>query len=126
MIHYRMNRTSEDDSGAVVVEFALILPFLLLLVFGIISFGAAYNTQIALQGAAREGARALALGNDPIAAANGSTGIDITVSPGASCPDGNSEAVATVTTSRDVEFTVPFFRVGTQTLSATARMRCGL
>lgn len=121
------HRSSEDDSGAVVVEFALILPFLLLLVFGIVSFGAAYNTQIALQGAAREGARALALGNDPIDAANSSTGIDITVSPGTSCPSGNSDgAVATVTTTKDVDFMIPFFSVGTKTLSATASMRCGL
>ena len=123
---HRQGRTSEDDSGAVVVEFALILPILLALVFGIISFGAAYNTQIALQGAAREGARALALGNDPVAAASGSTGVAITVSPGSGCPDGDSDAFATVTTTRDVEFRIPFVVIGTKTLTATASMRCGL
>ncbi|MBT8216030.1 MAG: pilus assembly protein, partial [Acidimicrobiia bacterium] len=33
------------ESGAAMVEFALILPLLLLLVFGTIEFGRAYNAQ---------------------------------------------------------------------------------
>ena len=127
MIPHYNNRSSDDDTGAVVVEFALILPFLLLLVFGIISFGAVYNSQIALQGAAREGARALALGNDPVAAANGATGIDITVSTLRSCPvDPDEDDFATVQTSRDVDFRIPFFSFDTLNLMATASMRCGL
>lgn len=43
---------------------ALVLPLLLLLVFGIIDFGRALNTQITLTQGAREGARAAAL-HDP-------------------------------------------------------------
>ncbi len=43
------------------VEFAIILPLLLMLLMGIIEFGRAYNTQISIQAAAREGARELAL-----------------------------------------------------------------
>jgi Flp pilus assembly protein TadG len=39
------------------VEFALLLPLLLLLLFGIIDFGRALNAQITLTQAAREGAR---------------------------------------------------------------------
>lgn len=54
----RMQRT---DRGAAAVEFALVLPLLLLLVFGIIDFGRAYASQIALTQGAREGVRLLAL-----------------------------------------------------------------
>lgn len=44
------------------MEFALLLPLLLLLVFGIIDFGRALNAQITITQAAREGARLSALG----------------------------------------------------------------
>lgn len=50
------------QSGAAAVEFALVLPVLLLLVFGIVDFSRAYNAHLALSGGAREGARVLALG----------------------------------------------------------------
>jgi len=50
------------ERGSVVVEFALVVPVLLLIVFGIIDFGRALNAQIALTGAAREGVRLAALG----------------------------------------------------------------
>lgn len=108
------------------MEFALIVPILVVLLVGIINFGQAYNTQIALQGAAREGARALALGNSAVDAVNASGGIAITVSSQSGCPDGDSDAFATVTTSKDFTFGIPFVPIGTKTLTATASMRCGL
>lgn len=54
------------EHGAAAVEFAIVLPLLLLLVFGIVDFARAYNAHISLSGGAREGARVLALGTgDP-------------------------------------------------------------
>ena len=50
------------DRGAVAVEFALLLPLLLLIVFGIIDFGRALNAQITLTQAAREGVRVASVG----------------------------------------------------------------
>ena len=50
-----------SDRGAVAVEFALLLPLLVLLIFGMIDFGRAINAQITITQAAREGARVLAL-----------------------------------------------------------------
>lgn len=54
-----------DERGAVAVEFALVLPVLLLLLLGIVEFGHAYNAQISLTHAAREGARVMAIQNKP-------------------------------------------------------------
>src|SRR5205823_1234240 len=54
--------TDARDRGSVAVEFALLLPVLLLIIFGVIDFGRAINAQITLTQAAREGARLDALG----------------------------------------------------------------
>jgi len=50
------------DSGAAALEFALILPALVLLTLGIIEFGFLFQNQLALTHAAREGARMAAIG----------------------------------------------------------------
>lgn len=49
------------DDGAVAVEFALVLPILVVLVFGIVQFGLFFNRQQGIHAAAREGARIGAL-----------------------------------------------------------------
>jgi Flp pilus assembly protein TadG len=46
-----------NDSGAAAVEFALVVPILLVLVFGIINFGFIFTAQISLNTAARDAAR---------------------------------------------------------------------
>jgi Flp pilus assembly protein TadG len=43
--------------GQALIEFAFVMPVTLLLLLGIIDFGRAYVASIALEGAAREGAR---------------------------------------------------------------------
>lgn len=53
----KWGRRRHAQRGAVAVEFALILPILLLLVLGIIEFGFGYHAWDATQNAAREGAR---------------------------------------------------------------------
>jgi Flp pilus assembly pilin Flp len=52
-----MARWRHDENGANAVEFALVLPVLLMLVFGGITGGWLYNQQQQLTHAAREGAR---------------------------------------------------------------------
>ncbi|MDR6413616.1 TadE/TadG family type IV pilus assembly protein [Pseudarthrobacter sulfonivorans] len=61
-----MSRDSER--GAAAVEFAILLPLLLMLVLGTIEFGRAYNAQITLTNAARDGVRVMAIANDPAGA----------------------------------------------------------
>ena len=53
-----------SDHGAAAVELALVLPLLILLVGGIIDFGFAFNSQISLTHAAREGVRVEAVTGD--------------------------------------------------------------
>jgi len=48
-------RQKYDQKGQALVEFALALPLLLLLVFGVLEFGRAFKTKIILTNAAREG-----------------------------------------------------------------------
>lgn len=51
------NRRYRRDSGAAAVEFALLVPILLILVFGIISFGIVLAQQLTLSNSARQAAR---------------------------------------------------------------------
>jgi Flp pilus assembly protein TadG len=101
------------DRGSVAVEFALVLPVLLLIVFGIVDFGRALNAQISLTGAAREGARLAALGytnaqvQSRVAAAAPSLS-GITTRVAASCPDGAGPAAdAQVDVSYTFRFITP-------------------
>jgi Flp pilus assembly protein TadG len=48
---------AQAEQGSAVVEFALVLPILLLIVFGIINFGVLLYNQSVITNAAREGAR---------------------------------------------------------------------
>lgn len=55
---------NESEAGASAVEFALIVPILVLFVFGIIEFGIAYNRVQSFQAAAREAGRLASVGVD--------------------------------------------------------------
>jgi Flp pilus assembly protein TadG len=95
------------------VEFALCLPVLLLLVFGIIDFGRALNAQITLTQAAREGVRLAALGYSgavvqarAAAAAPELSGVDVTI-VAACAPGAGSAADAQVNVSYSFSFVTP-------------------
>lgn len=51
------SKRGTGERGAALIEFALLLPLLLMLLLGIVSVGIAYNHQITLTHAARESAR---------------------------------------------------------------------
>jgi len=53
----RVKQTGRSESGASAVEFALLLPVLMIVLFGIIEFGLALYQQAILTNASREGAR---------------------------------------------------------------------
>lgn len=111
------------------MELALVLPILVLFAFGIIEFGRAYNARIELTSAVREGARAVALGGDGVAATrNGAPGLvssKITVVQTACPADPSPTTNAVVQATYLFPYSIPFVRSGTWDLSATGVMRCG-
>ena len=54
---------ADTDSGTSLAEFAIVLPVLILILFGIIEFGIAFNRAQAVEAAAREGGRIASLGS---------------------------------------------------------------
>jgi Flp pilus assembly protein TadG len=101
------------------IEFAFIAPVLILLLFGIVEFGRGYSAKVQLTGAARDGARSIAL-RQPIAPQP-----DVTFTINTACPAGNTTSDAKVTATTTFHYDIPFFRSETKTLAATGVMRCG-
>jgi len=62
MMMYLRHRILRRQAGQAAVELALVIPLLLLLVFGVFEFGRLLNAYLTLQHAAREGARLGVLG----------------------------------------------------------------
>ena len=105
----RPARRAPRDRGAAAVEFALLLPLLTLLVFGIVDFGRGLNAQITLTQAAREGARMAALGEPNANVVSGTQGAATGLSPVSvtvtSCP---ASAGAGVNAVVQVSYTFTF------------------
>lgn len=91
----RWRRRARGQRGAAAVEFAVVLPLLVTLLFGIIEMGFVFNRWITVTHAAREGVRRMAVGDpEPTAAAkarNAAAGL----SPAPSCT-GSTPAANTV------------------------------
>ena len=123
-----------EQRGATAVEFALIVPLLIVLVLGIAEFGRAFQVQGTLSAAAREGVRVMALQNNPAAARaaveNAATSLsptitdaEITISP-ASCPTANTGSTSVqLTISYPMPYLTGFFGSGLN-LTGTGVMRC--
>jgi Flp pilus assembly protein TadG len=129
-----MREGPRTERGATAVEFALIVPLLIVLVLGIVEFGHAFQVQGTLSAAAREGVRLMALQNDPAAARAavrnaatslkpGITDAQIAISP-ASCPvlNGGSTSVR-LTITYPMPYLTGFFGTGLN-LTGTGVMRC--
>lgn len=58
------NRTLHEERGQTIVEFAMVLPLLCALLFGIIQFGLVYNNYVTLTDAVRAGARKAAVSRE--------------------------------------------------------------
>jgi Flp pilus assembly protein TadG len=122
------------ERGATVVEFAFIVPLLIVLVLGIAEFGRAFQVSGTLSAAAREGVRVMALQNDPAAARaavrNAAPALDpavtnaqIAITP-ASCPvTGTGNTTVRVTVTYPLPFITGFFGSGLD-LTGTGVMRC--
>ena len=63
-LRHRAAQRLQGERGAAIVEFALVVPVLLVLLLGIMEYSKAFNAQSSLAAAAREGARTMALANN--------------------------------------------------------------
>jgi Flp pilus assembly protein TadG len=61
-----MRRFLRRESGAAIVEFALVVPILMLVVFGAIDLSRAFYARSVLRGAVQDGARLAAVLEDPV------------------------------------------------------------
>jgi Flp pilus assembly protein TadG len=147
----RGGRSGRGEHGVVAVEFALVMPILLLLVFGVVEFGFMLNRDMVIGNASRDGARVASLNGsyteitDSITGelaqsgipATGDTTIDICVKPvGAttcanmSATDYDAAAVSGATTlvrvSHEHSFLTPFITSvlgDSMSLEQTTQMR---
>jgi len=117
-----------NDRGAAMVELALILPILVLLLFGIFEFGRAYNAKITLTHATREGVRVLSLTGDADAAAErllaSSSPLDTDLI-GVSSTECVRGEPTSITATYPFSYDIPLFGSATVSMSSTAVMRCG-
>ena len=135
-------RRARDQRGAIAVEFAIILPLLLLLVVGTIEFGRVYSQFQVFNGAAREGARCAAVQATPYGDCVVQTRIDDASTPYA--PDENASVVVgdpaapssfvcndttvgdpvTVSWNQGFQLKIPFWSNVTLTRTIEATFRC--
>ena len=99
--------TLRDERGQTMTEFAVVLPVLCLLVFGVIQFGLLFNDYLTLTDAVRTGARKAAVGRhlvDPAGAAEAQVrtaaqdltqaDLDVIVAPSAAWESGSDMTVS--------------------------------
>jgi Flp pilus assembly protein TadG len=125
---HRARVLSGRERGAAAVEFALVLPLLVILLMGIIDFGLYFYNDLAVAHAARDAARYLSVNNIP--GANAAVSRLTLVSAPMPIPvltPGTSGNPATVTLSTSYRFLTPLpliIRIGpTLGINATVVMR---
>lgn len=125
------DRRSEAGSG--MAEFALVLPVLLFILFGIVEFGIAFNRAQAVEAAAREGARLASISsttvgdvttrvNEALVGIPLDNPASVAVAPGG-CAGREGEAV-TVTVTYVHDVTIPLLFSRDVTLTGQAVFRC--
>ena len=115
----RTTHTKRDDSGVVAIEFIVVVPFLLMLIVGIVVLGNALAIKTQTTGLARDGARAASLGL-PLPA-------DAVIVGGACPTPADATQFVTVQATKPVTVrSIPFLpAVLPANLTETVTMRCG-
>lgn len=118
-------RRSRSEEGAAAAEFAIVLPLLIIMVFGIVEFGQAYFRMQGVQAAAREGARSGAVEPGSECAQANATMVGLnpetfTCTVVAACP--GDRAIVEVTATETIE--IPIVGTRTTNLSARGEFRC--
>jgi len=117
----RWHRRAKGQKGAAAVEFAVVLPLLVTLLFGIIEMGFVFNRWITVTHAAREGVRRMAVGDPEATAAAKARDSAVGLTPAPSCT-GSTPSATTVqmqcTATYDLQL---FIYTNNVTLRSTSR-----
>jgi Flp pilus assembly protein TadG len=131
----RPRRGDRDDRGVVAIELVLAMPFIIALLACSISLAGLFQTKSRVVGAARDGARVLAIKAGvvptPNPDANTTDGITV-VLQGPACPALTNTAYQSATppqvtagASKTYTVTVPFVGTWTRDVTESATMPCG-
>jgi Flp pilus assembly protein TadG len=127
------------DRGAVAVEFALLLPVLLLIIVGTIEFGRVYSQVQVYNGAAREGARCAAVMASGFAECKTPADVQAriddasnpypdppaaTITPAGGCTNSTIGQDVTVSWDQPLDLDIPFWRDMSFTTTIEATFRC--
>ncbi len=126
------------EEGVAAVEFAIILPVLALLLFGILEFGRVWSQYQVYQGAAREGARCAAVAStsecDPLTEVQAAAEpyevagpVSMTVDGGPApdgCGDQDAGKDVQVSWDQPLQLNIPFWNNVTVTPTIKAVFRC--
>ncbi|MFP5105676.1 TadE/TadG family type IV pilus assembly protein [Neobacillus sp. C211] len=120
----------KSQKGQSLVELALVLPVLILLLFGIIDFSRIFHAYLTIDHAGREAARSASIGNDNTTvkntAASDATSIGLTTDKiSISSESRKSGSNVTITITYPITFLTPIIGqiIGTLTLTDTTTMR---
>lgn len=114
----------KNQRGAAAIEFALVLPVLIMLLMGIIGFGALYNNYLAITHAAEEGARLAMVGQYSESAVRDAAFPVNPSSVSLTYPEGQTHGKpARVTVMYTYVLDIPFFGTRIIPLTSGAEMR---
>jgi Flp pilus assembly protein TadG len=125
----------EEERGAAAVEFAIILTVLVVILMAILEFGREFSRLQVFQGAAREGGRAAAVGEDPATVGSkvndAAAPYTLSEAPLVAVSGGGTQCTAdtrgqSVTVSWDQQFQldIPFWDAVTMNRQISAVFRC--
>jgi Flp pilus assembly protein TadG len=122
----RLSPHTHDDRGVAAIEFVIVFPFLLLILFSIVVMGGYMSAKIRLTGAVRDAARAGALSYSYTPP----SGITITQTGTCPPPSAPNYNTATIQVSGQTTFSeTSIIGMGTQTIkeptSGSVTVRCG-
>ncbi len=135
MLRFSRNRLGSGQRGTALIEFALVLPMLVVITFLVVDFGRAFYVKNLLEQASREGARRLAVGSSAAAATSitryvaSASGIDstkVTVVALENDPSGPNQVRVTVTHQFNWLYPGVFKLLGASASSSTLTGTCAM
>lgn len=127
-----MTMMQRSQRGATLVEFAMVVPIVIMLIVGAVEFGGATSAKATVTHAAREGVREYSLTQDASKGQSAARAAAPTLSSGSltvsssGCGDisdfGNE---ARTVVSYPYEISIPFVSMGVINLTSRGVMRCG-